>query len=260
MRAIIGTLVVVLGLATTTGVRAQEVAPIFQQAPMVQYETYLGVDQPLFGAYFETLVDKYGGTDAHGWGLYRENPAVWYRITPLPNRMESLVEVQRARNAGAQEFTDRQRELWNTAWGTRHVALYNAAPAMSVVPDGFSVADIQALPYNRVTVYHLKWDQAATFRQALRDRSALDREAGIENFVFTVWNGGLGTEAPTVMVRVSAESQAADLGPNRDARRAARQAYREEFNRLSRIMAGAARHIERHDQVRVGDLSHSPGR
>jgi len=260
MRMIFGTLVALVGLSIPIGARAQEVAPIFEQAPMVVYETYQGVDQPVFGEYFESLVDKYGGTDAHGWGLYRENSTVWYRITPLPNRMESFLEVQQARNAGAQGFTDAQRELWNTAWGTRHVALYNAAPAMSVVPDGFSVADIQALPYNRVTVYHLKWDQAGMFRQALRDRSALDREANIENFVLTAWNGGIGTEAPVVMVRVSAESQAADIGPNRDARRAARQAYQDEFGRLSRIMSGAARHIERHDQGRIADLSHSPGR
>jgi len=259
MRLILGTLVAAVLFACPIAGAAQEVAPIFEQAPMVQYETYRGVDQPVFGEYFEMLVNKYKGSQGHGWGLYRENSTVWYRITPLPNRMESLVEVQQARNAGAQAFSAAERELWNTAWGTRHLALYTAAPAMSVVPDGFSVADIQALPYNRVTIYHLKWDQAAAFRQALRDRSALDREANIENFVLTAWNGGLGTEAQTVMIRVSAESIEADIGPNREARRQAREPYMDEWGRLSQIMTGATAHMERHDQIRIADLSNSPG-
>lgn len=259
MRAILVTFVAAALFTCPIEGTAQEVAPLFQQAPMVQYETYRGVDQPVFREYFGTLVDKYKGTDAHGWGLYRENATVWYRITPLPDRMESLVEVQQARNAGAQAFTDHERDLWNRAWGTRHLALYTGAPALSVVPEGFSVADIQALPYNRVMIYHLKWDQAATFRQALRDRSALDREANIENFVLTAWNGGLGTEAQTVMIRVSAESVAADIGPNREARRQAREPFMDEWLRLTRIMDGATAHMERHDQTRIGDLSHSPG-
>ncbi len=239
---------------------SQDVAPIFEQAPAVQYEIYRGVDQPVFGQYFEMLVDRYKGTEAHGWGTYRENATVWYRITPLPNRMQSLLEVQQARSDGFQNFTDADRKLWNTAWGTRQVVVYNAAPRLSVVPEGFSVADIQGLPYNRVTVYHLKWDQAPAFRQALAERSALDREANIDNFVLTAWNGGLGTEGQTVMIRVSAESQAADLGPNRAARQRARTSYRDEWNRLSGIMNAAATHIERHDQVRIPALSHSPGR
>ncbi len=259
MRVKLGTFVAAVLVACPIAGAAQEVAPIFEQAPMVQYETYRGVDRPVFEEYFETLVNKYKGTEAHGWGLYRENSTVWYRITPLPNRMESVIEVQQARNAGAQAFTDAERELWNTAWGTRHLALYTAAPALSVVPEGFSVAEIQALPYNRVMVFHLKWDQAATFRQALRDRSALDREANIENFVLTAWNGGLGTEAQTVMIRVSAESMAADIGPNREARRQAREPFSEEWLRLTRIMDGATAHLERHDQTRVAELSHSPG-
>lgn len=238
--------------------RAQQ-APIFEQAPAVAYETYNGVNGDVFVEYFESLVDKYHGTDVAGWGIYRENPTVWYRVTPLPDRMQSLIAVSQARNAGAQEFTDHQRALWNSAWGTRHVALYNAAPNMSVVPTDFSVSDITQLPYNRVIVYHLKWDQAAAFRTALRARSALDREAGIENFVLTAWNGGLGTEAPTIMLRISAESQEADLGANREARRMARESYRDEWNRLTGIMNAAAVHIERHDQRRIAELSHVPG-
>ena len=96
-----------------------------------------------------------------------------------------MLEVQQARNESFQEFTEDQTDLSNRAWGTCHVAVYNAAPALSVVPDGFSVADIQALPYNRVTLYNLKWGEAPAFRQALAERSALGREAGIEDFVLT---------------------------------------------------------------------------
>jgi hypothetical protein len=246
-------------LVTPTVVGSQEVAPLFEQARTVSYETYTGVQPEMMREYFQILVEKYRSTDAPGWGLYTENPKVWYRITPLPEGMQSLMDVQTARNRGSREFTERQAELFAQAWGTRHVALYNAAPAMSVVPDGFSVADIQALPYNRVTVYYLEWDKAGEFREALRQRSALDREAKIENFVLTAWNGGIGTPSQVVMVRVSAASIAADQGANREARRAARRPYRQEFQRLSRIMNVAAYHIERHDQFRIAELSYAPG-
>ena len=252
--------VVLSGLVAVGPLTAQDVAPLFQQAGSVVYETYNGVNSPVFGEYFEMLVDKYKDTDAHGWGLYRENATVWYRISPLANGLQTLMEVQAARSAGFQEFNDAERALWNTAWATRHVSIFNAAPAMSVVPEGFSVADIQALPYNRVTVYYLKWDQAPAFRQALRARAELDRDANIDDFVFTAWNGGIGTEAQTVMIRVSAASLNADRGPNQAARRAARESYRAEWSRLSQIMNNAAYHIERHDQTRIGELSHSPGR
>jgi len=253
-----GTLAVV-ALFTPNVAGSQEVAPLFEQAPMVSYETYTGVQPELMREYFEILVNKYAGTDAPGWGLYRENAKVWYRITALPNGMQSLMDVQAARNQGSRDFNERQAELFAQAWGTRHVALYNAAPAMSVVPEGFTVADIQELPYNRVTVYYLHWDKAGEFRQALRERSALDREANIENFVLTAWNGGIGTPNQVVMLRVSAESAAADRGPNQAARRAARASYREEFGRLSRIMDAAAYHIESHDQMRIPALSLSTG-
>ena len=56
------------------------------------------------------------------------------------------------------------------------------------------------------------------------------------------------------------DSAAADQGANRDARGAARASYRDEFQRLSQAMNDAAYHIERHDQGRIAQLSHSPGR
>ncbi|MDA0330269.1 MAG: hypothetical protein O2958_14850 [Gemmatimonadetes bacterium] len=246
-------------LAVPVAAAAQDIPPLFQQAPAVLYETYRGVNAPVFNEYFSMLADRYADSDGYGWGVYRENPTVAYRITALPEGLQSMVEVQAARIATFETFGESEVALWNSAWGSRHVAVYDAAPGMSVVPAGFTVADIQALPYNRVTVYHLTWDKAPEFRRALAARSALDRAAGIAGFVMTVWNGGIGTEAPTVMVRVSAASQAADIGANATARRAARAAYQAEFGRLSGIMNAAARHIERHDQVRVPRLSHVPG-
>ena len=191
MKMLLKGALVVAALSLPAASWAQDVAPLFEAAPAVLYETYRGVDGPVFNEYFEMLVDKYAGSNGFGWGIYRENTTVAYRITALAEGLESMLEVQQARNTSFQEFTEDQLDLWNRAWGTRHVAVYNAAPGLSVVPDGFSVADIQALPYNRVTIYHLKWNEAPAFRQALRERSALDREAGIENFVLTVWNGGI---------------------------------------------------------------------
>lgn len=224
------------------------------------YETYRAVDAPVFNQYFEMLTERYAGSDGFGWGVYTQNATVAHRITALPNGLESMVEVQRARGVSFQDFTEEQVALWNSAWGSRHVAMYNAVPRASVVPADFTVADIQALPYNRVTVYNLKWNQTGAFHEALAARSALDRDAGLgSNFILTVWNGGIGTETQTVMLRVSAESRAADAGPNQAARQAARSSYRAEFTRLNRIMAASAWNIERHDQTRRVGLSYVPG-
>ncbi len=225
-----------LAAPATAQEQEQEVAPIFEQVPAILYETYRAVNNPAFSDYFEMLVEKYGGTDGTGWAIYRENAKTAYRITVLPNGLESLAEIQRARRESFQEFTEEQVALWNAGWGTRHVAVYRAAPAMSVVPEGFTVDDIRALPYHRTSIYHLKWNQAGAFRQALRERSALDREAGIENFALTAWNGGIGTPAQVVMIRVSAENRGADAGPNYLERRQARESYIEEWLRLNGIM------------------------
>lgn len=237
---------------------AQDVAPFFEQVPAVLYETYKGTTSN-FNAYFDMLVAKYDASGGeYGWAIYRQGPKVAYRISVLPEGLESLAPMQRARGASFQEFDDDQMALWSSAWGTRHAAVYSAAPALSVVPEGFTVDDIRALPYHRTTIYHLKWDQAGAFRDALRRRAELDRAANIENFVFTVWNGGIGTEGQIVMIRVAAENEAADDGPNREARAAARQGYLEEFRELVRIMNDSSWHIERHDEYRVSDLSWAP--
>ncbi len=236
---------------------AQDVPPFFEQVPAVLYETYRGVT-PAFGDYFEMLVGRYSETGGTGWGIYFENAKTAYRITVLPEGLESLLPIQRARGVSFQDFTEEQVDLWNAGWGSRHVSVWNAAPAMSVVPEGFDLDDIRELRYNRTTFYYLKWDQAAAFRQALAARSALDREAGLEHFVLTAWNGGIGTPAQVVMVRVSATNRLADAGVNSDERRAARESYQEEFRGFSRIMADAAYRIERHDQSRVDRLSYTP--
>ena len=238
---------------------AQEVPPLFQSVPSVLYETYRGVNARVFTEYFEMLVNRYAGSPGYGWGIYSENATVQYRITALPDGLASMVDLQRARGESFQNFTEDQVALWNSAWGTRHAAVYNAAPTLSVVPEGFTVDDIRGMPYNRVTVYHLKWDEAPAFRAALAERSALDRQAGIENFVLTTWTGGVGTEAQTVMIRVSAENRAADAGENARLRREARASYREDFGRHSGIMNASAWHIERHDQTRRAALSFVPG-
>ena len=251
--------VVTLGVAaaafTAAPSVAQEVAPIFEQVPAVMYETYRGVNNPAFADYFEMLVQKYTGTGGTPWAIYRENAKTAYRITALPEGMDSMIPIQRSRVESFQEFDESQMDMWNAGWGSRQVSVWNAAPAMSVVPDGFTVEDIKALPYNRVSVYYLKWNQAGAFREALRARSALDREAGIDGFVQTAWNGGVGTTAQVVMVRYSFENELADI-ENRSVRMAAREGYREDWLAHNRAMNEAAYRIERHDQRRVNGLSY----
>ena len=256
MRGFQAAVLAAAGLAFVGGAAAQQQAPLFEQVPAVMYEKYDGVHNPGFDDYFEMLVDKYSASGGTGWAIYRESGKTAYRITVLPEGLASLLPIQQARVESFQEFDEAQMALWNDAWESRHLAVYNAAPNLSVVPDGFTVDDIRRLPYNRTTLYYLDWDQAPVFRDALRRRSELDRQAGIENFVLTAWNGGIGTEAQVVMLRISAESRAADAGPNAEARRAARQSYMQEWMELTRTMSNAARRIERHDQVRVHRLSY----
>jgi len=64
-------LVAALSLPVTSG--AQDVAPLFEAAPAILYETHSGVDGPVFDEYFEMLVEKYAGAEGFGWGVYREN-------------------------------------------------------------------------------------------------------------------------------------------------------------------------------------------
>lgn len=246
--------------APASAVLAQdaEVAPFFEQVPAIMYETYRGVT-PAFGDYFSMLVDRYEAAGGgFGWAIYREGPKIGYRITVLPNGLESMMEIQQARQTSFADFGEEEMALWNAAWETRQVQVYGAAPGLSVVPDGFTLEDIRALPYHRVMVYHLDWDKAPAFRDALRQRSALEREAGIDNYVLTVWNGGIGTEAQTVMLVWASESPQAYFGPDADARREGRQGIGEEGGRLTRIMNESARSAEPHELRRIGRLSYTP--
>jgi hypothetical protein len=154
-----------------------------------------------------------------------------------------------------QAFTGEQRALWDAAWDTRHVALYAAMPALSYVPEAFTVADIRQLPYHRVAIHHLKWDQAPAWREALARRHELDRAAGIDNMVLTAWGGGIGTEAQTVMIRIAAESQEAYQAQQAERQRI-REPYMDEIRELMLQMNAATRHVERHDQTRAYNLSY----
>ncbi|HSG07121.1 MAG TPA: hypothetical protein VLA36_02105 [Longimicrobiales bacterium] len=234
---------------------AQEVAPFFQQVPAVMYETYTGVNRPAFDQYFESLVAKYERTGGTPWAIYNENAKVAYRITVLPEGLASVQPIQEGRVASFQEFTEEQMKLYNSAWATRHVAVYTAAPAMSYVPDGLTLDDVRDMPYNRTQIYHLKWDKAGAFRAALARRAELDREGGIDNLVLTAWNGGIGTETQVVMIRVSAESLDADRAGLAERMRI-REAYWDEWVAQNDIMNDATVSIERHDQTRVNRLSY----
>ncbi len=232
----------------------EEVAPIFQEVRGLMYETYKGIHRPTFNEYFEMLVEKYEGTDAR-WAIFNENTSVAYRITGLPEGLDSVPAITQDRQDSFQEFTEEQRALWDVAWQTRHVALYGAMPALSYVPEGFTVEDIRQLPYHRVEIHHLYWGQAPAWREALARRHELDRAAGIENMVLTTWGGGIGTEAQTVMIRIAAESQEAYQAQLAERERI-REPYMNEVMELVMQMNAATRHVERHDQMRDYNRSH----
>jgi len=260
MNAVVRTALVAVALSFPAVTRAQEVAPFFEQVPSVLVDTYADVNAPVFTEYFEMLVDRDVDSEGTGWSIYTRSPTDAIRVTVLPEGLDSMLGVLNARGTGFQDFDDGQVELWLTAWGTRQVSVYNSSPAMSAVPEGFSVEDIRELPFTRVIVYELEWDQAPAFRAALRERSALDRGSEIgDNFVMTAWNGGIGTAAQTVVLRISAESRAADAGPNQQGRRAARADYREEWNRLSGVMNASARTVTVHNETFRPSLSFTPG-
>jgi hypothetical protein len=128
-------------------------------------------------------------------------------------------------------------------------------PALSYVPEGFTVEDIRQLPYHRVEFHHLKWDQVPAWREALARRHEIDREAGVDNMVLTAWGGGLGTERMTVMIRIAAESREADHAQLAE-RQQLREPYMDELMELMVQMNAATRHVERHDQMRDYARSH----
>lgn len=233
---------------------AQEVAPFFQQVPAILYETYTGVNQPAFNQYFESMVAKQERDAGTPWSIYSENAKVAYRVTVLPEMLASIQPIQQGRAASFQEFTEEQLKLYYSAWGTRHVAVYTSVPSVSYVPDDLTVDDVRGLPFHRTQIYHLKWDKQDAFWAALERRNELDREGGIDNLVLTVWNGGIGTETPVVMIRVSAESLEADQAGLAERMRI-REAYWDELVEQNEIMNAAAVSIERHDQTRISELS-----
>ncbi len=232
----------------------EEVAPIFQEVRGLMYETYKGVNRPIFNEYFEMLVEKYEGTDAR-WAIFNENLSVSHRLTALSEGWDSVIAITEDRQASFQEFTYAQRALWDVAWDTRQVQLYGAMPALSYVPEGFTVENIRQLPYHRVEIHHLKWDQAPAWREALARRHEIDREAGVDNMVLTTWGGGLGTERMTVMIRIAAESPETDQAQLAE-RQQLREPYMDEIMELMAQMHAATRHVERHDQMRDYDRSH----
>jgi hypothetical protein len=246
-------------LIVPTPGNAQEVAPYFEEVPAVMFETYGGVSQPAFTEYFEMLVAKYTRTGGIGWTLTNQNAKTAHRVTALPDGLASMLTIQQARAASAQEFSDADRQLFDHAWSTRHLAVYNAVPELSYVPEGFSSDDIGEMPFVRTLVYHLKWDQQAAFRAALARRGELDREAGIDNLVLVAWNGGVGTETPVIMLTIFAADQAADLAALA-VRNEIRDGYREAWAEQNRIMLDATLSMERADQNINAALSYAGNR
>jgi hypothetical protein len=113
---------------------------------------------------------------------------------------------------------------------------------------------MRQLPWRRVEIHHVEWDQAPAWRAAVARMNEINREYGIDNMVATVWSGGLGTTAMSFMIRYADESQEA-YRANRMERNGIREAHREEIRDLFMQMNAATRHIERHDQTVAPNLS-----
>jgi hypothetical protein len=232
----------------------EQAEPTFPSISGLMYETFKGIDRPLFNEYFALLVEKFEGNPDAGWSIWNENMSVAYRITGLPEGLHSVAAITERRQTGFQEFTEEERALWDKAWQTRQVQLYNAIPALSYVPEGFTMEDMRQLPWRRVEIHHVEWDQAPAWRAAVARMNEINREYGIDNMVVTVWGGGLGTTAMSFMVRSADESQEA-YRANRMERNGIREAHREEIRDLFMQMNAATRHIERHDQTVAPNLS-----
>ena len=172
------------------------------------HEKYLGVDGPVFAEYFDMLNQKYQGTDASAWGIYFESPTTAYRITPVPaeSRLMGVSEVLDSRMTGFQDFTERERELWGTAWNARQTTLWIAQPELSYLQDDMSIETIEDNPYRRVMFYRLKRSDVQKFQDALKRRGELDRELGIDDLILRVYRGGLGTRGPVYMLRFHDEN------------------------------------------------------
>ena len=225
------------------------------------HEKYLGVDGPVFAEYFDMLNQKYQGTDATGWGIYYESPTVAYRLTAVPaeSGMEGVVEVLNERVAGFQEFTEPQKQLWATAWSSRRQSVYFALPELSYLPDDVSIETLQANPYSRVQIYHVKPTEIEKFQDALARRGELDRSVGIDNLILRVYRGGMGAPTPVYMLRFHAESPKADALGRAD-RQTARQGIMEEWRETNTAMREAARHVEVFVNYRRNELSRSANR
>jgi len=222
-------------------------------------DKYFGVTSPQFRDYFTHLVEKYQGTDASAWGIYFESPTTAYRITPVPaeSRLMGVSEVLDSRMTGFQDFTERERELWGTAWNARQTTLWIAQPELSYLPDDMSIGTIEDNPYSRVMFYRLKRSDVQKFQNALKRRGELDRELGIDDLILRVYRGGLGTRGPVYMLRFHDENMEA-AARDRAARGAARQGIMEEWQAANRAMNQAAWNIEMVTNFRANNLSRNP--
>lgn len=222
-------------------------------------DKYFGVTAPQFGQYFTHLVEKYQGSDASAWGIYFESPTTAYRITPVPaeSRLMGVSEILESRMGSFQDFTERERELWGTAWNARQTTLWIAEPELSYLPDDMSIATIEENPYSRVMFYRLKRSDVQKFQNALKRRGELDRELGIDDLILRVYRGGLGTRGPVYMLRFHAENQEHDARA-RAARQAGRQGAMEEWQAVNRAMRESAWNIEMVTNFRANDLSRNP--
>jgi hypothetical protein len=247
-------------LAISIGMLAFSHVPLAAQMPedgMLIFERYDGVSMPHFQEYFQLLKQRYEGSDATGWGIYVASPRVAYRLSAVPEGgMQGVLDVRQERIQGFDDFTEREGELWGTAWAQRRQMAFSNAADLSMLPEDFGYDHVQDNPYTQVVIALVKPSEIQTFESAVMRLQELDKQVGNDQgAMFRAYRGDFGTPAPAYLFINHAESME-DMASKVDRWNMARMPIMSEWQEAWTAMTGATRDIEVFTNQRVNELSH----
>ena len=247
----------ILCLFLAAGTQAQMAEPT---AMMVMDKYDVGAGGPVFGDYFTMLQDKYEGetSAASSWGIYYESPTVMYRLAGvLEGGLDGVLELQKDRIAGADNFSPADRELFGAAWEGRQTTVWAELGSLNYMPETWDYETVSGNPFHSVRIVYVRHGEQENFERAIQRMNELNRSLGINNMMMRVFRGGLGTDAPVYMFRSASESMEAH-GRKNAAHRAAREAILDEWQENNRRMTAMSRHIDQFSNFRVDRLSRAP--